>query len=259
VAWQEAIESAIHLLRSSRHTVALTGAGISTPSGIPDFRSPDSGLWSGVDPFQVASIYAFRHRPQDFYDWIHPLAKVTVTARPNPAHEALVSLEANGPLRSVITQNIDMLHTRAGSRVVHEVHGHLRELTCLRCYGIYSSAGILDSFIENRQVPLCPDCGGVLKPNVILFGEQLPVRVLSQARKDALACDVMLVIGTSLEVAPAGDLPLMAKNNGARIIIVNRDDTCADEFADVVFHADVVEILPRLSAAFSAPIPPGFP
>jgi NAD-dependent deacetylase len=248
--WQQMIDRARELLLASQHTVALTGAGISTPSGIPDFRSPQSGLWSGVDPFEVASLYAFRHRPQEFYHWIHPLAEVTMAARPNPAHEALVHLEHYGPLRSVITQNIDMLHSRAGSRVVHEVHGHLRELTCLSCYGIYPSTGILEQFITSREVPRCPDCGGVLKPNVILFGEQLPVRVLSRAKRETLACDVMLVVGTSLEVAPAGDLPAMAKSSGARVIVVNFEETCADSFADVVFHADVVEILPQLAAPF---------
>ena len=243
------IEQAQQMVREARHAVALTGAGISTPSGIPDFRSPNSGLWNEVDPFEVASIYGFRRRPQDFYDWIHPLARLTMEARPNPAHEALAYLETHGPLQSVITQNIDMLHHKAGSRVVHELHGHLREMTCLRCYAVSPAAEILAAFIVSGEVPHC-SCGGVLKPNVILFGEQLPVSVLNEARRQAKACDLMLVAGSSLEVAPAGDLPLLAKECGARLIIVNYDRTFVDEAADVVIHADVVDVLPRLAAVF---------
>jgi NAD-dependent deacetylase len=244
------IEQAQQMVREARHVVALTGAGISTPSGIPDFRSPNSGMWSQVDPFEVASIYGFRRRPQDFYDWIHPLAKLTMEARPNPAHEALAQLEAHGPLQCVITQNIDMLHRKAGSQVVHELHGHLREMTCLRCYQVSPAAEILEAFIANGEVPHC-SCGGVLKPNVILFGEQLPVTVLNEARRQAKMCDLMVVAGSSLEVAPAGDLPLLAKECGARVMIVNYDRTFADEAADLVIHADVVEVLPRLAAVFT--------
>ncbi|MDX1663443.1 MAG: NAD-dependent deacetylase [Candidatus Promineifilaceae bacterium] len=243
------ITRAVELLQNADHAVALTGAGISTPSGIPDFRSPQSGLWERGDPLQVASIYAFRSRPQDFYDWIYPLAELTVAARPNRAHHALAQLEAHGPLEAVITQNIDMLHVRAGSKMVLEVHGHLREMTCLRCYGIVPAEEKMAAFIEDGQAPRCA-CGGVLKPNVILFGEQLPVRVLQQSQKQTRECDVMLVAGSSLEVAPAGDLPRLAKETGARLIIVNYDETPVDHLADVVIHADVEEVLPRLAAPF---------
>lgn len=243
------IAEAQELLRKSRHTVALTGAGISTPSGIPDFRSPESGLWEQADPLHVASIYAFRQRPQDFYDWIHPLTKKTLAARPNAAHVALAQLEQYGPVKAVITQNIDMLHTRAGSETVLEVHGHMRELTCLRCYEIIPSEAVLEEFIESGETPRCA-CGGVLKPNVILFGEQLPVRTMNQSKKQAQLCDLMLIAGSSLEVAPAGDLPVMAYETGARLIIVNYDETHADRLADVVIHADVVDVLPRLAAPF---------
>ena len=245
----ELVAEARDLLRQSRHAVALTGAGISTPSGIPDFRSPESGLWERADPFQVASIYAFRQRPQDFYDWIHPLAKKTLEAQPNAAHIALAQLEHYGPVEAIITQNIDMLHTRAGSETVLEVHGHMRELTCLRCYEIVPSDAILQEFLETGETPRC-DCGGVLKPNAILFGEQLPVRTMNRSKKQAQMCDLMLVAGSSLAVAPAGDLPVMAYETGARLIIVNYDETHVDRIADVVIHADVVDILPRLAAPF---------
>lgn len=247
---QELISEAQDLLRGAQHIVALTGAGISTPSGIPDFRSPQSGLWQHVDPLQVASIYAFRQRPQDFYDWIHPLAQQTLAAEPNAAHRALAKMEKQGPLRAVITQNIDMLHSRAGSETVIEIHGHLRELTCLDCFEIVPSDAILRAFLENGEAPRCP-CGGVYKPNVILFGEQLPVRALTHSKREARACDLMLVAGSSLEVAPAGDLPILAHESGARIIIVNLEPTYADEIADVVIHDDVVRILPELAAVFN--------
>jgi NAD-dependent deacetylase len=243
------IAEAQDILRGARHLVALTGAGISTPSGIPDFRSPASGLWTHANPMDVATIYAFRQHPQDFYDWIHPLTVLTLAAQPNAAHRALADMERHGPLRAVITQNIDMLHTRAGSQSVLEVHGHMREMTCLRCFDIVPSAAILDEFLVTSETPHC-SCGGVLKPNVILFGEQLPVRTLNRAKKETQLADVMLVVGSSLEVAPAGDLPLMARAHGARLIIVNFEPTHVDPAADVVIHADVVEVLPRLAAVF---------
>lgn len=238
------------LLSESKHAIALTGAGISTPSGIPDFRSPGSGLWDKVDPFEVASLYGFSRRPQDFYEWIHPLAKLTLAARPNPAHHALAHLEKCGPLQGVITQNIDMLHSKAGSSQVYEIHGHMREMTCMRCYHVFDSAPFMEAFLETQTVPYCTHCTGVLKPNVILFGEQLPVRILEKARKETRRCDLMIVAGSSLEVAPVSDLPREAVQSGARLIIINFDETYADRYADVVIHADVVEVLPQLAAVF---------
>lgn len=240
----------LELLRRSTYAVALTGAGLSTASGIPDFRSPQSGLWEQVDPLEVATIYAFRRRPQDFFDWIRPLAQQIIAAQPNAAHYALADLETYGPLKAVITQNIDMLHSQAGSRTVHEVHGHLREATCIHCFDVRPAADLLQQFITTGAAPLCQKCGGVLKPNVILFGEQLPVRTMNQAKKEARTCDLMLVAGSSLEVAPAGDLPILAKGAGAHLIIVNYEQTHLDHLADVVIHADVADVLPRLAAGF---------
>lgn len=244
------IEQAGKLLQQSRHTIALTGAGISTPSGIPDFRSPHSGLWEHADPVEVASIYAFRHRPQAFYNWIHPLTQLVLQAQPNAAHLALAWLEAYGPVKGIITQNIDMLHTKAGSRTVYEVHGHLREATCLGCKSVYPTDTILPEFVASGEMPRCVGCGQVLKPNVILFGELLPTDVLRRAQLQARACDVMMVVGSSLEVAPAGDLPLLAKESGASLIIVNLSETHLDSIADVVIRADVVDVLPKLADFF---------
>ncbi len=239
------------ILQNARHIVALTGAGISTPSGIPDFRSPHSGVWDNADPIKVASIYAFNLDPHPFFDWIRPLAKLTVEAQPNPAHIALAQMEKHGPLKSVITQNIDLLHSRAGSQTVHEVHGHLREATCVGCQKVVPLEPFLPDFIATGIIPMCPTCGNVFKPNVILFGEVLPVNILKQAQADAEQCDVMIVAGSSLQVSPAGDLPLLAKRFGAKLIFVNFSETHLDHLADVVFHEDVVEILPQLAAVFA--------
>ena len=239
------IARAADLLRGAECAVALTGAGISTPSGIPDFRSPESGLWDQADPFAVASISGFQRSPQDFYDWIRPLARLMEQAQPNPAHQALARLESAGLLKSIITQNIDGLHQRAGSARVHEVHGHMREATCICCYQVVSTDGLIGPFLDGGEMPHC-SCGGLLKPNVILFGEQLPVEAVTAARQDAAACDLMLVAGSSLEVVPAADLPSAAVDRGSRVIIVNYQPTYLDETADVVIHHDVAEVLPRI-------------
>ncbi|MFN8373519.1 MAG: NAD-dependent deacylase [Anaerolineae bacterium] len=242
----ETIDHAVQLLRQAKHVVAFTGAGISTPSGIPDFRSTESGLWNQVDPMEVASLYGFRQNPQAFYDWIRPLARLTWEAQPNAAHYALARLEAGGYLKAIITQNIDMLHTRAGNKQIFELHGHMREMTCTHCFGLYLSDPIMTKFVEDGIVPRCPKCNGVLKPNVILFGEQLPMREFQGAQRAARNCDLMIIVGSSLEVAPASDLPLMALRSGAKLIIVNLQTTPLDHDAMVIIQANCAEILPAI-------------
>lgn len=242
------IERAAELVCRSRYMVAFTGAGHSTPSGIPDFRSPNSGLWEKNNPMLVASIWSFRLDPKVFYNWIRPMVDTMRSAVPNPAHEALADLEQMGILKMVITQNIDNLHQRAGSRRVLELHGHMREATCIRCYKEVSVDSKLEQRVREGRVPRC-QCGGVLKPNVILFGEQLPIRVFNQAMEEARQCDLMLVAGSSLTVAPAADIPFVAVESGAKGIIVNFQPTPFDTHAEVVIHGDVVEVLPQLIAA----------
>lgn len=242
------VQKAAELLRGARHAVALTGAGVSTPSGVPDFRSPHSGLWEQVDAMEVASLYGFRRRPEAFYDWIRPLARLMRDAEPNPAHYALARLEGMGYLKGIITQNIDTLHTRAGSQTVYEVHGHLRSATCVQCYQVYPTEPLIEEIIETGAVPRCPACDGVLKPDAILFGEQLPIRALHAAQRATRDCDVMLIAGSSLSVTPASELPLLALSNGAQLILVNYEPTYVDSQAEVVAHADVAEILPRVVA-----------
>lgn len=245
---EQEIQRAVELIRRSRHMIAFTGAGHSTASGIPDFRSPGSGLWERDDPMLVASIWAFRLRPQSFFDWIRPLIPVLLEAHPNPAHRALAQLEALGYLKAVITQNIDGLQQQAGSQRVLEIHGHIRTATCARCYKEVPIDPIIESFLRGGRTPRC-ECGGVLKPNVILFGEQLPVRVYNAALEEARRCDLILVAGSSLMVAPAADLPVLAVEAGARSIVVNLQPTLLDRQADVVIHGDVTDILPRVVAA----------
>jgi len=242
------ITQAAKLLQQARHAVALTGAGISTPSGIPDFRSPGSGLWETIDAFEVSSLESFQRRPQAFYDWIRARARIMQGAQPNAAHLALAEMERRGIIKALITQNIDSLHVRAGSQNVLEVHGSIRTLTCLKCYRQVTTESILDQFMADGEVPRCT-CGGVLKPDVVLFGEMLPVQVFHRAQQEAETCDVMLVAGSSLEVAPVSALPALALRHGAQLIIVNKMATDYDRLARIVLHEDVAEALPQIVAA----------
>lgn len=239
------IRAAAGLIRAARHVVVLTGAGVSTPSGIPDFRS-DGGLWSRYDPMEVASLQAFRQHPERFFAWMRPLAAGILAAEPNAAHHALARLERAGYPVTIITQNIDGLHQRAGSQQVIEVHGSLRTLTCTHCYRTEDAGPYLPPYLEQGVIPQCPHCQSVLKPDVILFGEQLPYRAFEAARDAARHCDVMLVAGSSLEVMPVAGLPMLAAQAGARLIVVNRQPTYIDDRADVVLAEDVAQAIPAI-------------
>lgn len=241
------LQQAADILRAAARAVALTGAGLSTPSGIPDFRSPGSGLWESVDAMQVASLSGFRRNPEAFFDWIRPFARLMVDAQPNPAHYALARLEEIGAIETLITQNIDALHSRAGSKHLLEVHGHMRSATCMKCSQNHSTAGLLEAFVNEGAIPRCPGCGGVLKPDIILMGEQLPGSVLDEAQQAARRCDVMLIAGSSLLVTPVSDLPLLALDCGAKLIIINYETTHMDKYASVAVHNDVADALPRLA------------
>lgn len=247
MSYEAEIERAAEILAASEHAVALTGAGHSTQSGIPDFRSPGTGLWEQVDPMQVASLYAFRHDPQAFYEWIRPLAKQMMEAQPNPGHHALADLEQAGVIKAVITQNIDELHHKAGSRFILELHGSVRSATCTRCLKKVPSDEMWPSFVASGQMPRCLACSGLLKPDVVLFGELLPVGVLLEAQSQSERCDVMLVAGSSLEVYPAAELPMRARRHGAEVIVVNFEPTIIDAQAAVVIHDDLTVYLPRIA------------
>lgn len=241
------IRTAADIIRGCRHGVVLSGAGISTPSGIPDFRSTHSGLWEIYDPAEVASLSSFRYDPEKFFNWIKPLVAQMVAAQPNPAHIALAELEAEAYLETTITQNIDGLHQKAGSKNVLEVHGSLNSLSCIRCFCKIPSSDYIPKFLQDGEIPHCPVCGGILKPNLILFGEQLPSRIWLSAQKACRNADLMIVAGSSLEVLPVAGLPMRALENGAHLIIINQSDTYLNLRADVIFCEDVVDILPRIA------------
>lgn len=244
---QTQLSQAAQRLRSSTHAVAFTGAGISTPSGIPDFRGPSTGLWNFVDPLAVASLWSFDEDPEGFYRWMRPLAHKLSSARPNSAHRALAQLEEQGLLNALITQNIDGLHQQAGSGRVLELHGDLYTLRCPSCHSVHPSEVYWRRFLADGQLPRCPRCQAVLKPGAVLFGEELPHDVLRAAQQEALGCDLMLVAGSSLEVMPAADLPRLAHRRGACLIIINDQPTPLDQVAEFCFCADVTRVLPPLA------------
>ena len=243
---QAAIDFAADLFRQAKHAVSLTGAGLSTPSGIPDFRSTGTGLWSRDEPMEVASLSTFRTEPERFFEWFRPLARQIYNAQPNPAHLALSGLEKAGHIHSIITQNIDMLHQKAGSKTVIEMHGTMQTLTCTQCYHQVQAALHLDLFVETGSLPRCPKCKQILKPDVILFGEQLPQAAWFKAQREARQCDLMLVVGSSLEVLPVAGLPMQALDRGAHLIIVNNVPTYLNVRADVEILEDAALILPAI-------------
>jgi NAD-dependent deacetylase len=223
--------------------VVLTGAGISTESGIPDFRSP-SGIWASVDPFEVASIQAFRRDPERVWSFYRTRIGMLLEAEPNAGHRALAELERRGLVQAVVTQNIDTLHSRAGSEQVVEVHGSIRSAECLRCLRRLDAADVLAQ-LEERTMPVCPGCGEVLKPGVTLFGELLPEGAIERATELARGAALMLVVGSSLEVWPVAGLPLEAR----ALAIVNQGPTALDDRAVLRIDAPAGETLSAVVAA----------
>ena len=243
---QTSIDFAADLFRQSKHAVVLTGAGLSTPSGIPDFRSTGTGLWSSDEPMEVASLNTFRTAPEKFFHWFRPLANQIFNAEPNAAHCALARLENAGRLAAIITQNIDTLHQKAGSKTVIEMHGTMQTLTCTECYHQVDAQIHLAAFVDKGEIPHCPKCNQVLKPDVILFGEQLPQAAWYKAQQAARQCDLMLVAGSSLEVLPVAGLPMQALDRGAHLIIINNTPTYLNVRADISILEDVAVILPAI-------------
>ncbi len=225
------------LIRDRQPCVVLTGAGVSTESGIPDFRS-DTGIWAEVDPFEVASIQAFRRDPARGWSFYRERVQVLRDAQPNAAHLALAELEQRGLVGAVITQNIDLLHTRAGSRDVVEVHGSIRSAQCLGCLWTEPIDAVLAQ-LDESPLPSCSQCGEVLKPGVVLFGELLPAGAMERAMQLARGARLMLVVGSSLEVWPVAGLPLESR----AFAIVNRGATALDEHALLTIDAAAGETL----------------
>ncbi len=237
------------LIREADSVVALTGAGISVPSGIPDFRSPGSGLWTNVNPMEVAHIDVFRRDPERFWSFYGQRFQTLDDKHPNRAHAVLAELEGAGLLDAVITQNIDRLHARAGSRDVIEVHGSIATSSCLQCGERFELAEVRRRQARSTNgVPGC-DCGEPLKPDVVLFGELLPAAAIERAERLAAAADVLLCIGSSLEVYPVAGLPELTLGAGGRLAIITRSSTPFDRFTTVRMRSDVVEELEALRSA----------
>jgi NAD-dependent deacetylase len=237
------------LVREAGSVVALTGAGISVPSGIPDFRSPGTGLWEKVNPMEVAHIDAFRRDPERFWSFYGARFATLEDKVPNAAHRALAALEQRGLLDAVITQNIDMLHRRAGTRELVEVHGSIERAVCLGCELHFPLAEVRARLAaDGRGVPRC-DCGRALKPGVVLFGEFLPATAMQRAQELCSAADVLLCVGSSLEVHPVAGLPMLTRGAGGAVAIITRGPTPLDGLASVRLDGDVVDDLEALLVA----------
>ncbi len=212
------------------------------PSGIPDFRSPGTGIWENVDPFEVATIDAFRRDPARFWSFYRPRFEALGDVQPNPAHEALSELERRGMLEAVITQNVDRLHRKAGTRRLIEVHGSIDTSSCTSC-GARWSLDEVEGLFDDDGVAVCPHCLGGVKPDVVLFGELLPEAAMSEAQALAAGAELMLCVGSSLEVHPVAGLPELTLASGGRVAIITKGATPYDDDAAVRMDGDVVEEL----------------
>ena len=238
------------LVRDRQPCVVLTGAGISTESGVPDFRSP-SGIWAQYDPMEYATIQAFRRDPVKVWEFYALRLEVLTQAEPNAGHLALAELEHAGLVEAIVTQNIDGLHARAGSQDVIEVHGSIRTASCLECGEQMSLEGVVASLRE-LPAPPCPRCGAILKPDVVMFGELLPEAGMKRATGLARGAGLLLVVGSSLEVYPVAGLPEETVSAGGALAIINRGPTPFDRLAEVRIDGGAGETLGALSRLLRA-------
>ncbi|HEX9364852.1 MAG TPA: NAD-dependent deacylase [Candidatus Dormibacteraeota bacterium] len=244
------VARAATLLSAARSGVALTGAGVSAESGIPTFRGA-GGLWTKFDPVKVSSIDTFLADPSAYWQAAKERGNIALAAKPNPAHEALAAMEAAGRLVAVVTQNTDGLHQAAGTKHVIELHGSGRTVECLEC-GRREPRSEVQARLDVEMPPRCRHCGGgPLKPTVVLFGEAMPPAAVQEAYALAEQADVMLVVGSSLVVYPAADIPLVAIRAGAPMVVINAEPTPFDRLAEVVIHGRAGEVLPEIAALIS--------
>jgi len=241
------IARAVEILQSADNVIALTGAGISTESGIPDFRSR-GGLWQKYDPAEYATIQAFHSDPEKVWLMLFDMVGLTRSAKPNPGHLALAELERMDLLKCIVTQNVDNLHQEAGSVNVIEYHGNVSRLECLRCGAQYRDAEFsMDDVIRSATPPRCPDCKSILKPTVVFFGEMIPHDAMVRSQEAAQKADAVIVVGTSATVYPAAGIPLIAKQNNAVIIEFNLETTDLTRFAtDIFIQGQAGTTLPEL-------------
>jgi len=241
----DVVESAKELVQKSRKIIALTGAGISVDSGIPDFRS-EGGVWERYEPHEYATIESFMQNPTKFWTMGRELAETILNAEPNSAHRGLSKLEADGKLIGIITLNIDNLHQAAGSYRVVELHGNYLRAHCIECNTEYVGEAVHMRVANGEIPPKCEKCNGILKSEAILFGEPLPENAMAEAIELCRNTDLMLVIGTSLTIYPAAFLPQIAKNAGAKIILVNLEGINRDAVADIVLKGRATDVIPKI-------------
>ncbi|MCL6612706.1 MAG: NAD-dependent deacylase [Peptococcaceae bacterium] len=241
--YAEKISALAGLIKNNSPCFVLSGAGISTESGIPDFRSPGTGLWTKIDPVKAASLTALQRDPAAFYDTNLARWRNMAGIQPNDAHRAVAALEREGLITGVITQNVDSLHTRAGSRRVWEVHGHLRTCRCMACGDHYPMEELFSRYDRGENPPRCAGCGGILRPDVVLFEDPMSDDFY-RAEKALTGCQLMIVAGSSLQVYPVAGLPRLAR----RLAIVNRDPTPWDDRADVVINESTGKVFRDLLA-----------
>lgn len=239
------VEVLANWLREAHYAVVLTGAGMSTESGLPDFRS-NQGLWYGRDPQEIASVYALHHNREDFVQFYRWRISEVEKFKPHVGHFILAQWQKRGLVKEILTQNVDGFHHQAGSQLVIELHGSFRELYCLDCGARTESKRYLT---EGGEV--CPRCGGFLRPDIVLFGENLDPQAIDHAFQAANRSDLFLVLGSSLQVSPANMLPMEAKQSGARLVIVNLHETDFDDYADLVIAGKVGEVLSQVERLLS--------
>jgi NAD-dependent deacetylase len=240
------IEALAQLIFESKNIVALTGAGMSTESGIADFRSPESGLWTKVDPYEFGSISSYVARTGKNLDFMLEIGMNIFRAKPNKGHKALTKLQKLGKLKGVLTQNIDGLHHKAKTKNIVELHGTVNEAICMRCKKVYPITTMINQFVKERRSPSCEVCNGLLKPNAIFFGEPLESAILQAADKMIADCDLMIVLGSSLVVYPAAFYPRKVLSKGAKLAIINIQETDIDSSASVLIHQKIGDILPKV-------------
>lgn len=244
--WRDNLKAAAELWQEAEYPIALTGAGISVPSGIPDFHSP-GGVWSRFDPMEVASIQSLRYKPDKVWAFLLDMMAMLDKSKPNAAHKALARLEDAGRLMAVITQNIDGLHLEAGSKRVVEFHGNSRRYYCMNCRKEYPFGRAME--LAPEELPWrCEQCDSVVRPDIVFYGEHIPPGVLAQSMGLADEADLAVIVGTSGIVAPANTLPVHIKNKGGKVLLVNLSDTGYGDLPDVTLTAPCEEALPELAS-----------
>ncbi|MFX1379285.1 MAG: NAD-dependent deacetylase [Promethearchaeota archaeon] len=246
ISIEEKIDKLAQLIINSKNIIALTGAGMSTESNISDFRTPGSGLWEKVDPYEFASIHSYIANTRKNLQFMLETGKQIFRARPNIGHKTLTRLQKLGKLKGILTQNIDRLHHKAKTKNIVELHGNAYEAKCMTCGQVFEITVMVNQVMKGKSYPSCEKCRGLLKPNAIFFGEQLESETLEAADKMLEGCDLLLVLGSSLVVYPAAWYPARVLSQGAKLAIINIQETDMDSAAKVVIHEKIGNILPEV-------------